>query len=60
MAGKDAPDDDVRKKFAEALQRKKGQQGDKAGDVDSTGPGDKIHGAHGPAATQRTFRRKSG
>jgi hypothetical protein len=58
-----APDeegqDDVKRKFREALARKRGAQagtgaGGKGGDPS------KIHGAHGPAASQRSFRRKSG
>jgi hypothetical protein len=50
--------DEVKRKFREALDRKRqihaegsGQGGRDAG---------KIHGAHGPAAGRRQFRRKSG
>jgi hypothetical protein len=50
--------DDVKRKFREALDRKKsGHGGDTAGSGKST---DKVHGAHGPASNRRSFRRKSG
>jgi hypothetical protein len=51
--------DDVKRKFREALERKKGAHDDHAGAPDG-GETSKLHGAHGPAHTQRTFRRKSG
>jgi hypothetical protein len=50
--------DDVKRKFREALERKR--------EIQSEGQGrgghdpNKIHGAHGPAASRRSFRRKSG
>jgi hypothetical protein len=50
---------DVKKKFQEALARKSGKHAD-SGAAGGGADGSKIHGAHGPAATQRTFRRKSG
>jgi len=51
-------DDDVKRKFREALDRKRGQQAAaQAGDGKDAS---KIHGAHGPAASRREFRRKSG
>lgn len=51
--------DDVRRRFAQALERKRsrnapGQPG--VGDEQSG----KAHGSSGPAKQQRTFRRKSG
>lgn len=58
-----APDSDgnydLKRKFREALARKRGVQTDAAGhaaNVDAS----KARGAHGPAASQRSFRRKSG
>ncbi|MFI1507911.1 DUF5302 domain-containing protein [Streptomyces sp. NPDC020597] len=57
-----APDggqDDLKRKFREALARKRGMQAD-AADVAANTDTSKIHGAHGPAASQRSFRRKSG
>lgn len=58
-----APDEngqyDLKRKFREALARKRGMQADGADLAANTDPS-KIHGAHGPAASQRSFRRKSG
>ncbi|NUW42377.1 DUF5302 domain-containing protein [Nonomuraea rhodomycinica] len=55
----ETPEDEMKRKFREALERKRAQQsgsgaGGKGGDAS------KIHGAHGPAASKRSFRRKSG
>ncbi|WP_369229946.1 DUF5302 domain-containing protein [Streptomyces sp. R21] len=56
-----APDEDgqydLKRKFREALERKRGVQADAHAANTS---GSKIRGAHGPAASQRSFRRKSG
>ncbi|WNI18693.1 DUF5302 domain-containing protein [Actinacidiphila sp. ITFR-21] len=51
-------EDDVKRKFREALLRKQGaRQGGTAG----AGPDQsKVHGAHGRAGGPREFRRKSG
>jgi len=52
--------DDLKRKFREALDRKNGRHADSAAAGE---PGDhaKVHGgAHGPAHQQRQFRRKSG
>jgi hypothetical protein len=52
-------EDDVKRKFREALERKNARHsgGDGAEGKDTA----KVHGsAHGPAHLQRTFRRKSG
>jgi hypothetical protein len=50
--------DEMKRKFREALDRKNQAhaEGQSSGGQD-TG---KIHGAHGPAASRRNFRRKSG
>jgi hypothetical protein len=48
--------DDTKRKFREALERKRGNHASAEG-VDNTG---KVHGSHGPAASRRSFRRKSG
>jgi hypothetical protein len=53
----DAPPDAVKDKFREALARKQGK--DAAGEA-HLGGGAKVSSQHGPAKTQRTFRRKSG
>jgi hypothetical protein len=56
---RDGAEDDVKRKFREALARKRGAKTD--GSAEGGAPdASKIHGAHGPAASQRSFRRKSG
>jgi hypothetical protein len=55
----ETPEDEMKRKFREALDRKRNQQAD----TSAGGRGadaSKIHGAHGPAASKRSFRRKSG
>ncbi|MFF8532278.1 DUF5302 domain-containing protein [Streptomyces sp. SAS_267] len=54
----DDAQDDLKRKFREALARKRGVQADAA--VTASTNTSKVHGAHGPAASQRSFRRKSG
>lgn len=52
-------EDEVKRKFREALARKQGAGGGARGG--GTGPDpSKIHGAHGRAGGPREFRRKSG
>ncbi|MGW1071952.1 DUF5302 domain-containing protein [Streptomyces sp. NPDC002537] len=52
-------EDEVKRKFREALARKRGQGGE--GSAAGQGrDGSKIHGTHGKAGGQRSFRRKSG
>lgn len=48
--------DDLKRKFREALDRKRGAHASAEGAHD-TG---KVHGSHGPAVSRRSFRRKSG
>ena len=57
--GEAKPDlDEVKRKFREALERKRQVHAEGQGKGgQETG---KIHGAHGPAASRRSFRRKSG
>lgn len=50
--------DETKRKFREALERKNQAHGDNQGNGGRDGG--KIHGAHGPAASRRNFRRKSG
>ncbi|MEU0896554.1 DUF5302 domain-containing protein [Streptomyces massasporeus] len=50
---------DLKRKFREALARKRGMQAE-AADLAANPQASKIRGAHGPAANQRSFRRKSG
>lgn len=49
-------EDEQKRKFREALERKSGGKG---GGTDAHGQS-KVHGAQGPAKSQRSFRRKSG
>jgi hypothetical protein len=55
----ESPEDDVKRKFREALERKRGQHPDKVGGEEGQDQS-RVHGAHGPAARRREFRRKSG
>ena len=48
--------DETKRKFREALDRKRRSHATAEG-ADHTG---KVHGSHGPAASRRSFRRKSG
>lgn len=59
-AGESAkPDlDETKRKFREALERK--HQAHNEGQGKGGRDDGKIHGAHGPAASRRNFRRKSG
>lgn len=50
---------DLKRKFREALARKRGEQAD-AADHAANVDASKVRGTHGPAASQRSFRRKSG
>jgi hypothetical protein len=54
-----AGEDDVRRKFKEALERKHHQQAAGSADSESKDPS-KVHQSHGPAGSKRSFRRKSG
>jgi hypothetical protein len=48
--------DELKRKFREALERKRSSHATAEGAQD-TG---KVHGSHGPAPSRRSFRRKSG
>jgi hypothetical protein len=50
--------DETKRKFREALERK--HQAHNDGQGQGGRDGGKINGAHGPAASRRNFRRKSG
>ena len=50
--------DEMKRKFREALDRK--NQAHAEGQSNGGQDTGKIHGAHGPAASRRNFRRKSG
>ncbi|MEH3143464.1 MAG: DUF5302 domain-containing protein [Mycobacterium kyogaense] len=53
----DTPEDDNKRKFREALERKKAQAGGGSAHRDG---GTKQPRAHGPVENRREFRRKSG
>jgi hypothetical protein len=55
----ETPEDEMKRKFREALERKRNRHAS-AGEGGRGGDPSKIHGAHGPAASKRSFRRKSG
>ncbi len=58
--GPEGPKDDLKRKFREALDRKRGQQA-AHNDRQASQGGGKVSGAHGPAGqSKRSFRRKSG
>jgi hypothetical protein len=54
--GEQADFDELKRKFREALERKRGAHLSAEGAHD-TG---KVHGSRGPAVSRRSFRRKSG
>jgi hypothetical protein len=54
-----SPEDEAKRKFREALDRKRAKEADAGRGRGGPDTG-KIHGAHGPARTRRSFRRKSG
>ncbi len=58
-SGSAGPDEETKRKFREALDRKQAHAGK---DVSDHTAHSKAHGAHGPesSATQQMFRRKSG
>lgn len=51
------PEDDTKRKFREALERKKANS---AGTAGQRNGGSKLPKAHGPVENRREFRRKSG
>jgi hypothetical protein len=53
----DEPEDDTKRKFREALERKKANSAGSAGQREG---GPKQPKAHGPVENRREFRRKSG
>ena len=55
----EAGQDEARRKFREALDRKQGRNGGAAGRIAGNDTG-KVHGAHGPASSRRSFRRRGG
>ena len=56
---RDGSGDEMKRKFREALERKRAGQagGNTARGGQDTG---KVHGGHGPAGNRRSFRRRTG
>jgi hypothetical protein len=54
-----APEDDTKRKFKEALERKKAKSAGGSAHKDGGAKGPKAQG-HGPLESRREFRRKSG
>jgi uncharacterized protein DUF5302 len=52
-------EDEVKRRFREALERKQQKNAAANGSTSGKDPS-KVHSAHGPAASRRSFRRKSG
>jgi Family of unknown function (DUF5302) len=52
-------EDEMKRKFREALERKRAKQADSDASRGGEDAG-KVHGAHGPAGSRRTFRRRTG
>jgi Family of unknown function (DUF5302) len=57
MAETDPPEDDTKRKFREALERKTAKS---SGGSDHKDGGGKQSRSHGPVENRREFRRKSG
>jgi Family of unknown function (DUF5302) len=57
-AGANPDLDEMKRKFRAALDRKRGTHA--SANADGAQDTGKVHGSHGPAASRRSFRRKSG
>jgi Family of unknown function (DUF5302) len=57
-AGANPELDEMKRKFRAALDRKRGAHA--TGNAEGAQDTGKVHGSHGPAASRRSFRRKSG
>ena len=57
--GDESPEEDAKRKFREALERKRGRQSAERASGQGKGSTGVSH-AHGPAKNRRQFRRKSG
>ena len=59
LKGEANPEDETRRKFREALERKRANQADATAARGGKDTG-KVHGARGLARSRRSFRRKTG
>jgi Family of unknown function (DUF5302) len=55
----DGSEDELKRKFREALERKRAKEAEQGTGRGGQNAG-KVHGVHGPAGSRRSFRRKSG
>jgi Family of unknown function (DUF5302) len=55
----EGPEDEMKRKFREALEHKRATETDTTGGRGGKDTG-KVHGAHGPARSRRSFRRRGG
>jgi Family of unknown function (DUF5302) len=58
-AGAPEDDDEAKRKFRDALERKRTRETSTAAGAGSR-DGGKVQGAHGPASSRRSFRRRGG
>ena len=58
-ADADGLDDEAKRKFREALERKRARETATAAEAGGSGAG-KVQGVHGPASSRRSFRRRGG
>jgi hypothetical protein len=56
---REGSEEEMKRKFREALERKRTKQADANAARGGEDAG-KVHGAHGPAQSRRSFRRKTG
>jgi hypothetical protein len=52
-------DDEAKRKFREALERKRAKEAETIGGPGGTDTG-RVQGTHGPASSRRSFRRRGG
>jgi Family of unknown function (DUF5302) len=57
--GREGSEEEMKRRFREALERKRAKQAD-ANAARTGKDAGKVHGAHGPARNRRSFRRKTG
>jgi hypothetical protein len=57
--GPDGSEDEAKRKFREVLEAKQAREAESAGGRQGR-DGGKVRGAHGPAASRRSFRRRGG
>jgi Family of unknown function (DUF5302) len=56
---RESSEEEMKRKFREALERKRAEQADANAARGGKDAG-KVHGTHGPAGSRRSFRRRTG